>query len=423
MKTTRINSQGLKSQRFKLQRINVLSLAVAAAIVAPIGTASANVGEEITTALKEGTAYGDFRLRYEFVDQDNALDNAKGMTLRSRLGYKTGDVSGFSAGIEFEDSRVVAGIDDYNDTNGHNAGEHSVIADPETTELDQAYLQYKNDLVTAKVGRQVITMDNHRFVGHVGWRQDRQTFDGYSLKFTPMKNLSMDYAYLEQRNRIFGEEKDIDSKDHLINVGYKTPFGKATAYAYLLEVDQSADNGLDTYGIRFSGKTDVSSDLKALYTLEYATQDNESGGTDYDADYMNLEAGAVFKGVTAKLGYEVLGSDDGNYGFSTPLATLHKFNGWSDQFLGTPAQGLVDMSLTVSGKLAGLKLVAAYHEFEADDSTSDIDDLGSELDLLVAKKFTENYSAGVKYAMYSAGDSAAGKVDTDKAWLWVSAKF
>ena len=167
------------------------------------------------------------------MDQDNALDNAKGMTLRSRLGYKTGEGSGFSAGIEFEDSRTVLGVDDYNDTNGHNAGENSVIADPETTELDQAYIQYKNDLVTAKAGRQVITMDNHRFVGHVGWRQDRQTFDGYSLNVTPMKNLSLDYAYLEQRNRIFGEEKDIDSKDQLLNASYKKQYGKITGYAYL----------------------------------------------------------------------------------------------------------------------------------------------------------------------------------------------
>ncbi len=408
----------------KTASLNVLSLAIAGAVASSFSSVAVAVeGADITEALTNGKAYADFRLRYEFVDQDNALDNAKGMTLRSRLGYKTGEVSGFSAGIEFEDSRTVLGVDDYNDTNGHNAGENSVIADPETTELDQAYIQYKNDLVTAKAGRQVITMDNHRFVGHVGWRQDRQTFDGYSLKVTPMNNLSLDYAYLEQRNRIFGEEKDIDSKDHLLNASYKTPFGKLTGYAYLLEEDTAAETSYDTYGVRFSGKADVNSDLKALYTLEYATQDAESSGADADADYMNLEAGAVFKGVTAKLGYEVLGSDDGDYGFSTPLATLHKFNGWSDQFLATPDEGLVDMSLTVSGKLAGLKLAAAYHEFEADDASSTVDDLGSELDLLVSKKFTDNYSGGVKYAMYSAGDDGAGKVDTDKAWLWVSAKF
>jgi hypothetical protein len=413
----------MKKASLKLPGLNVLSLSVAAIIAGQAGAASADLGADITNALKDGTPYGDFRLRFESVDSNAANRNkADALTLRSRLGYKTGDVSGVSAVIEFEDSRVVGGVDDYNDTNGHN-GNHDVVADPETTELDQGFIQYKNDLVTAKVGRQVLTLDNHRFVGHVGWRQDRQTFNAASVKLTPVKDLSVDYAYLAKRNRIFGEEKDIDSKDHLINVGYKTPFGKATAYAYLLEVDQATDNAIDTYGVRFSGKTEVSKDLKALYTAEYAMQEAESGASEADADYINLEAGASFSGVTAKLGYEMLGSDGGAYGFSTPLATLHKFNGWSDQFLGTPNQGLVDLSATVSGKLAGVKLVAAYHKFEADDSTATIDDLGSEINLLAAKKFTDNYSAGVKYAAYSAGDSAAGKVDTNKAWVWVSAKF
>ncbi|GLQ33421.1 alginate export family protein [Litoribrevibacter albus] len=407
----------------KTRGVNVLGLAVAAAIAGQVTTASADLGSDITEALKGGTAYGDFRLRYEMVDQDNALKDADALTLRSRLGYKTGEVQGFSGVIEFEDSRNVAGMDDYDNTQGKNQGEYSVIADPETTELDQGYLQYKNELVTTKFGRQVLTLDNHRFVGHVGWRQDRQTFDAVTLNATPIKDLSIQYAFLDQRNRILAEEADVNSKDHLLNVGYKTPFGKLSAYAYLLENEDVEDDALDTYGLRFNGKAEVSSDLKALYTLEYATQDKEAVAGDNDADYMNLEAGAEFKGVTAKLGYEVLGSDDGDYGFSTPLATLHKFNGWADQFLATPKQGLVDMSVAVSGTLAGVKLAAVYHEFEADEESNDVDDLGSELDLSVTKKFSDNYSGGIKYAAYSAGDSGANKVDTDKAWLWVSAKF
>lgn len=404
----------------KTRGLNVLGLAVAAAIAGQVTTASADLGSDITEAFKGGTAYGDFRLRYENVDQDiDEVKEADALTLRSRLGYKTGEVQGFSGVIEFEDSRNVAGMDEYNNTQGKNI-DHSVIADPETTELDQMYLQYKNDMVTTKFGRQVLTLDNHRFVGHVGWRQDRQTFDAVSVNITPMKELSIQYAFLDQRNRILAEEADVNSKDHLLNVGYKTPFGKLSAYAYLLEVDQDLDNKLDTFGLRFSGVKDVSSDLSALYTVEYATQDAEAGDAEADADYMNLEVGAEFKGVTAKLGYEVLGSDDGAYGFATPLATLHKFNGWADQFLATPQQGLVDMSVTVSGTLAGVKLAAVYHEFEADEESNDVDDLGSELDLSVTKKFSDNYSGGIKYAAYSEGDI---KADTDKAWLWVSAKF
>lgn len=319
------------------------------------------------------------------------------------------------------------GIDDYNDKVG-NGGEYSVIADPETTELDQAYVQYKSDGVTAKLGRQVITLDNHRFVGHVGWRQDKQTFDAASVAYKQDK-LSLNYAYITKRNRIFGEEADLDAKDHLINLSYKLDAGKLSAYSYLLEVDEGADNSLDTYGVRFAGAKKMG-DNKLLYTAEYATQSSETDTTDYDADYMLAELGYVTNGITIKGGYELLGSDDGNYAFSTPLATLHKFNGWADMFLGTPKQGLADMYVTVAGKAFGGKWSATYHDFSADEDTnvanddgsvSRIDDFGSEIDIAYTRGFNKTFSGGVKFAAYSAEDGSY--VDTDKLWIWVGAKF
>ncbi|TWX70629.1 hypothetical protein ESZ36_02900 [Colwellia demingiae] len=371
----------------------------------------------ITDALINGKTSANMNLRYEGVSQDNALKDASAFTLRTRLTYETGTFAGFSSLVEFEDSRVVAGIDDYNNTLGKNAGEYSVIADPETTELDQAFLQYKQDIFSVKAGRQVITMDNHRFVGHVGWRQDRQTFDALSLDFTPMKGMTLDYSYITQRNRIFAEAKDIDSNDHLLNASYKTGIGKVTAYGYLLEVDNDTDNSLDTFGLRLNGGKDIT------YSVEYATQSSESGGTSYDADYLLAEVGTKFSGIGLKLGYELLGSDDGNYGFSTPLATLHKFNGWSDQFLNSPKEGLQDLYASIGGKLAGVKWALVFHKFDADQASATVDDLGSEIDAVYKYSFTKNYSGGIKLAAYSAGDVGSGKVDTEKLWLWVNAKF
>ena len=378
--------------------------------------------DSISEALETGKAFGDFRLRYESVEQDNALDDATALTLRSRLGYTTGAVSGFSATLEFEDSRVVAGEDEYTDSPKAPSPVYSVIADRETTEVDQAFIQHKSDVSTVKVGRQVVTLDNHRYVGHVGWRQDRQTFDAVKAEFSPVKDLTATYAYLYKRNRIIAEDADIDSTDHLLNVGYKTPVGKITGYAYLLEEDKAEDNALDTYGVRFAGSTKAG-DLKVLYTAEFATQESESGTTEKEADYMFLEGGVVVSGVTLKLGYEVLGSDDATFGFSTPLATGHKFNGWSDQFLGTPDVGLVDIALTATGKVLGGKWLVAYHDFSADESTATVDDLGDEINLLYAKKFAKNYNAGIKFAQYSKGDTFGKLADTDKVWLWVGATF
>ncbi|REL29417.1 alginate export family protein [Thalassotalea euphylliae] len=368
-----------------------------------------------------GTASIDFRLRYEAVDQDNALRDADALTLRTRLSYKTATFNKFSGFVEFEDSRQVLGVDDYNDTAGNGAG-YSVIADPETTEVDQAYVQYADQGFTAKVGRQVLTLDNHRFVGHVGWRQDRQTFDAASFNYKS-DNYEATYAYLTQRNRIFAENRDLDSKDHLLNVSYKTPFGKLTGYGYLLDEDEGVQREIDTYGIRFAGSQKHGDSNKVLYAFEFATQDSESAAGQFDAEYSLIEVGYGFSGITVKGGYEVLGSDNGFYGFSTPLATLHKFNGWADQFLGTPSLGLADLYVSVSGKALGGKWSIVYHDYEADEDEAAVEDFGDEINLSYGKSFNKTFSGGIKFAAYSAGDSGSGKVDTDKLWVWVGAKF
>ena len=395
----------------------LLGLAVTGALALQPGMSNA---QSITDAITGGKAKADLRLRYETVEQNNTTEDATALTLRTRIGYTTATYEGFSSTVEFEDTRVVGGQDDYSvPQTGFQTGSFSVIADPKSTELNQGFLTYANEMVSIKAGRQVLTYDNHRYIGHVGWRQDRQTFDAISATISPIKDLKLNAAYLGQRNRIFAEAADINSKDILLNGSYKTSFGTAVGYGYLLEVDNNVDNSLDTFGLRFSGGTKVA-DIKVLYTAEFATQENEDGAAKADATYLFLEGGAVISGITAKLGYEVLGSDDAGYGFSTPLATLHKFNGWADAFLLTPEQGLVDLSVTLTGKVAGGKWLVSYHDFSADESSADIDDLGSEIDLLYAKKFGKHYNSGIKYAVYSAGDI---KVDTDKLWAWVGLTF
>jgi len=137
-----------------------------------------------------------------------------------------------------EDSRAVLGVDDFSvPPTGFRLGEFSVIAGPETTEVEQAYIQYKAG-DCGKLRRQIIALDNHRFVGHVGWRQDRQTFDGVTIVYKANESLNLHASQLTKRNRIFAEEGDIDSNDTLLNLSYQTSLGKLTAYAYLLEIDK-----------------------------------------------------------------------------------------------------------------------------------------------------------------------------------------
>jgi Alginate export len=399
----------------KKRSISLLSTAVATIIASSSVVAAP---ETITQAIKDGKAYGDLRLRYESDDRSNSTDS-DALTLRTRIGYKTAEFEGFSALVEFEDSREVLGIEE--------ADDDALILDSEVTELDQGFIQYKNDMVTAKLGRQVIALDGQRHVGHVGWRQDRQTFDAARVIVKPMDGLTVDASYIYKVNRInSGAFADVPGSDiKLLNVAYQTPFGKAVVYNYEIsgETYGAADgwDELSTIGASFTGSTLADEDLKVSYALEYATQDNDTKNA--SMDYMMAELGITTSGVTGKLGYSSLGSDDGNQSFATPLATVHKFEGWADAFLGQSlfgaggGNGVVDTYASVSGKLAGVKLVGVYHDFETDEGSADA---GSEIDLLAVKKFNKTYSGGLKYADYSA---PTGGTDKTVMWAWVGMKF
>ena len=134
---------------------------------------------------------------------------------------------------------------------------------------------------------------------------------------------------------------------------------------------------------------------------------------------MRLDGGYQFEQVNLFVGYEVLDGDANNAGasFQTPLATLHAFNGWADKFLSTPQDGIEDFFIGVKGAVNGFKWKAIYHDFGAEDSSRD---LGSELDLSVAKKVNKHVSLLLKAALYDADTHAS---DTNKVWFMVSSGF
>jgi hypothetical protein len=292
-----------------------------------------------------------------------------------------------------------------------------VIADPDATELNQAYLSYSGWPATLlKLGNQRIKLDNDRFVGNVGWRQNEQTFDAFSVVNKTLPETTLTYAYLNKVNTITDSSTDI--KAHLLNAAYAgLPLGTLVGYGYLLEYPDSPATSTKTFGVRFSGKTAVNTGWKLLYAAEYATQsDYREGSAAIDADYSLLELGVEVRGVTAQLGYELLG-DDSAFGFQTPLATKHAFNGWADKFLVTPANGLEDIYLSFGTALAGAKIALVYHDYAADRGGAEY---GSEWNTQIAKPFGKHYTLGAKYASY---DADAFATDTDKFWIWGEVRF
>ena len=345
----------------------------------------------------------DTRLRYEYGDQ-SGLSPSNAATIRNRLGLLTREINGFQGYVEYEGT-VAADRFDYNDATGRAPGGKTVIADPTSQELNQAWISYKdsNGILAVKGGRQALNLDGQRYVGTVGWRQNMQTFDAATLTFTPNDDLEIFYGYVWQVNRIFGSNNfnpggtDFKGGSHLFNAKFKNlPVGTLTTYVYSMDLGNvTGDAGSNnSFGLSLAG--DFVGDTK--YYAEYGYQtDAYDSPLNYNASYAHANlSGKVGSAVTATAGYEYLGSDNG-VGYQFPLATLHKFNGFADRFLGTPGGGLSDLYLSAATTVAGIKFVAAYHYFW--DDGFDLA-LGQEVDLVASKALNEHVSVLTKAAFF-----------------------
>jgi hypothetical protein len=382
------------------------------------------------TLFSDAKFNGEIRPRFESVSvEDSTKKDADAFTVRATLGVEAQllGISGLSMKADGTTVQSI-GAENYNSsTNGHTA--YEIVKDPETTRFSQAYLQYKLGKTTAKVGRQIVNLDNERFVGSVDWRQMMQSFDAAVISDSTVSNLTLTGAYVWGIKGI-SNLPATQTDSILLNGSYKVnDMVKVTAYDYILSSLH------DTMGLALTGNLPVSI-AKIDYRAEYASQGDASRDTSggvinakADATYYNLDALANINGILVGGGYEVLSGtsgSDGKTAFQTPLATLHKFNGWADKFLTTPTGGLEDMSLSLGYTAPGLgKAMAVYHDFETDKAMSGKNDLGSEWDLLYTNAIpgVKGLSGLAKAAYFKGGDVSGFDKDVTKIWLQLGYKF
>ncbi|HEX5776366.1 MAG TPA: alginate export family protein [Caulobacteraceae bacterium] len=381
--------------------------------VAALAVAQPAAAQSLADAIGAGKPILEVRPRYELVDQAGMVNQAGALTLRTRFGWETGAWHGLKALIEAEDVRATG---DYND-GVPPAEPYPVIGDPEVTEINRAQLTWApGPSATVTLGRQRILLDDQRFVGNVGWRQDEQTFDGVRGDFK-LGKLAVTGAWIGQVNRIFAEDLDWDSDSWLARASYPvSDLFTPAAFLYALDFDNAPASSSFTSGVRVTGKTKAGP-VGVSYAASYAHQtDYAANPGGFGLDYAAAEVAGTWQAVTLKAAYEQF-EGDGVRGFATPLATLHAFQGWADAFLTTPADGLEDRNATLSfkpgsaGPLKTLELTARYHDFETERTGAP---LGEELDLLVSAALTKNLTALVKYADY---DGVPGFASRTKVWV------
>ena len=412
----------------------------------------------ITGALGETKPLADVRLRYEWVDQAPApgattpSTTANSINLRLRLGFETGKA--WNTALLAEGEFVTPLVDNFRfDNSVPGYTKYPIVADPEAYELNR--FQLTNTSITnttITLGRQRINLEDQRFVGNVGWRMNEQTYDAVRIVNKQLKNnLTLDFTYATKVNRIYGPEspQGVYKGDlEFTNISYQFGLGKLTGFDYILNfkplpnaqfpgLAAAAANPLNparasthTWGARFAGASVVSK-IKFNYAASYAKQQrygSNPAARNYDNDYYLGELTGTFRQYTLGGGVERM-SGDGTRGFATPLATLHKFQGWVDKFLTTPDKGVKDTYATGTfatkgvGPFETVSFTAMYHDYF---STRGDVSYGHEWNAIASAKW-QRFVGTIKYGDYGigkpvqavTGNAASTLTRTQKFWAQI----
>ena len=414
-------------------------------------SALAGVTQEVEDALnfyhygKNGAVKIDLNTRYENVNQDNVRapalrgiplpaarqpDTANAFTTRLRLGLLSPVFHGLQGYAEYQG--VYAMDSNYNSTRNGKT-EYSTVADPYESELDQLWISYAGIPDTViKGGRQVIQLDDQRFIGNVGWRQLQQTFDSVLITHNNQQlfGLTINAGYIGRVKTITTTTEGMTAP--ILNVNYKLgDYGNLVGYGYWLDFTDPGANAVyykssQTYGLRLTNyqkpgdSFKLSDNYGLVYTAEWSIQsDYQNNPNNYTVNRWNLMGGFTAYMFTFQGAMEQLDGVGKNKAFQTPLGTNFAFQGWADQFLVTPDDGIRDVFGTVTTTLdrGEVTLMGVYHNFY--DDTGNIH-YGKEWDFRAVKKFGKHYSLLAQYAYYDADQYST---DTQKIWVQGNINF
>ena len=430
-----------------------LSVALLSLLIASNATL-ADTTKDIEDALKIGKDGGvkiDMRYRYENVNQDNTIVPATGAlvapskqpatananTIRTKLGILTPTFYGVQGYVEYAGNHVLQS--DYNNGLG-NKPWFSAVSDPSVNRLNQLWLSYSGIPDTSiKGGRQVIKLDDDRFIGNVPWRQTENVFDSVLITNKSIKNLTAKVGYIGNTNTVLATNDNMNTP--LINLNYDLgDYGHLISYGYWIGYTKppavstnpatAANRSNQTYGIRFTNSDTPKKfydHYSLLYTAEWGLQkDYLNSPVKYQVDRYNLMLGANVYNFAFKGSMEQMDGHGVNQTFVTPLSSAHGINGWSDVLATTPAFGLRHWTGSAVGTFLednSLEVMGVFHDFS---SSAGKLNYGKEWDFQVMKKFGTHYSLLAKYAYFDAASNAnfsPNATDTQKIWVQGGVNF
>lgn len=378
-------------------------------------------------ALASGQPILELRPRYNRIDESNYPELAEGVTYRAIVGWRSAPWAGLRLTTELIHTGH-AGPKEYNDDGAQlNTSRYPLLPDPDNTDVNQVYVDYTGvEGLRLKLGRQIVRMDNQRWVSDNDFRNTPQLFDGLGATWTPIANTELHASYYWRQRATSGKEAALDLT--LLHAAWNPAPGHGlAAYAYFH--DQAAngaftgfeDNSYRIAGVRAEGTVPGWAPFDLVYTAEAARQRPYAGGDSrIDADYRRVGVGASTDRWTLRYDYEVKGSNDGVYGLQMPLTDFYAFNGWTLHFFNTPRLGLRDRWVTGRFSAGPLVFYGEEHRFRSD--AGDLD-YGRETDLGVTWLAHEKITMRLQHARYRPGAAQPPQPRVTKTWFTVLYQF
>ncbi len=387
------------------------------------------------------------RFEYRHGFQDVAPDGAEGSAFVSQrssllIGYKDSKISTF---IDLQDVSVWGDRPQLARDGGN------------TFRVNQAWaeIQLKNGWST-KIGRQILSYDDQRILGGLGWAQQQRTHDAGLIKYKK-NSLKLDLGFAFNQN----VEGNFDNIFNATGAGGPIFQYKAMQYAHLSgKLSEKLKGSFlfinntfqDREATPTPGVTAPTTGTNSRQTTGIYAQYNDgkfglTGSAYYQSgEFASNEINAfqaslfgTYKvGKTLKLiglGGEILSGDDNGLSdgetksFFPLFGTNHKFNGYQDFFfVGRHANnvGLIDINAKAVFKTSATSsLTSALHYFSAADSPSGAESyLGTSVDLVFKQKINNYSSVIVGYSQSFLGSDfadsrAGGDADDIQNWGWV----
>ena len=400
---------------------------------------------------------GEFRLIYnsdmEFdLDEDAPDSPDQSVTQRLRWGTTV------RAGEKLTGHFTLVHNADWGSNSDQIPGDGSTSATSTTAEtanntliVNEAYMAWlASDAWAIKAGRGTHTLADGRFVSSNDWDPVMRAFDGiaaaYDHEFAKFTFFHVTGAKantagsFNDYGRFFGVNADFKSLPdwlkmasvHIVQV--KRDPGTYLANGATTPALSKEDNM--KIGVVLAG---ASGAVDYRFNYEMEDGENESGGakTDISTSMIDAEVGYDFGAGRAHVGYHTdsgtsSGNDDETYdGFHYDRhnnAGLMDIFGWGNlTYLRVGANYNLNDEVALGAEyymFSQTEKEDGYRNYDGTESAGlkTEDDLGTELDLWVTKKYSNNFSTMLRYGMFQAGDEFGNDVD-DASQIYVEGKL